>query len=126
MVNVNSITSVPIDSILVRCSMANNPANKPESIENNKQAYVRHCRCFVRMDCLLSARWLVLMLLFLLLLLLLMSLLRLACTADSSYCCRNSCCKWFNPNFPNNLNVESFTSVDSIVCITRCCACSTA
>lgn len=40
MVRANSVSNVPIESKLMSGSMANKPANKPESIENNKQATV--------------------------------------------------------------------------------------
>lgn len=44
MVRANSMSSVPIESKLMRCSKSNNAANKPESIENNKQAHTCNCR----------------------------------------------------------------------------------
>lgn len=119
MVRANSMSNVPIESKLMRCSSSNNPANKPESIENNKQAYICQRCCWRRWWCcrcrLLRVDWL---------LLLMVSLLRLVATIGSSNCRRISCCKWLN--FPNNLNVESSASVDSIVCTARCTACSIA
>lgn len=105
MVKANSMSNVPIESKLMRCSMANNPANKPESIENNKQAPV----CHRRLRCLRWWWWLLPLYL-----------------VSFGNCCRISCCKWLKPNFPNNLNVESSASVDSIVCKTRCSACNIA
>lgn len=121
MVRANNITNVPIESKLMRCSMSNNPANKPESIENNKQPPVCH-RC--------RRLWLHSMTLVLLLLLvvvvLMLVLFQLVFSFGWWYCCRISCCKWFKPNFPNNLNVESSASVDSIVSNTRWTPCSIA
>lgn len=116
MVKANNTNNVPIESILMRCSTLNNPANKPESIENNnKQAYIcRRCWFFrLWLHSMSLVRFLLCSVAVVVVVVVVWSL--------SLNCCRiSSRWNWFKLNFPNNLNVESF---DSIVCTTRCTAC---
>lgn len=134
MVSANNMSIVPIESKLMRCSTSNNPANKPESIENNKQAYSCHWECRWRCCCCcccfrcrsVRVEWLSVVVMVVAGVVMMVSLLRLAGTFGSSNSSRISCCKWLKPNFPNNLNVESSASVDSIVCKIRCWECNIA